>query len=160
MRSPSWLADVDISTVICVLHGSEEEDLGENLLVQDDLDISFISLNCDDDDSSSSSWDSLCRVLPAFLSSFTEALERGGNVLICDPTGFSSSVALLSIFLLLKFQTRIETTEELCVKARPCVYLSLSHRRGLRAAQARLDQLQMKRMNSKLRTSSVVSLAF
>ena len=124
------------------------------------LNIRFISINCDDEDHSEESWNSLSAMIPTLLDIFNEASSGGGDLLICDKTCFSTSPTILCTLLLLKRNMRVESVEELCVKARPSVFLSMSHKKGLRNLQGRLDSLRLKRLDNRLRTSPIVSIAF
>jgi protein-tyrosine phosphatase len=123
--------------------------------------VSFVGLDCDDDDESEASWLSLSARLAELLATLEQHFSGGGHVLLCDATGFSTCAAVLSAYLLLRrHQTRFESAELLLCQARPSVYMSVSHKKGLRGLQARLDGLRMKRLDSKLRTSPMVSIAF
>ena len=147
-----------MNRVICVLHDAESPNIPPK--GASNLNIRFMHANCDDDDESDQSWKSIQDVMPTLLDVFSESISNGADVLICDSTCFSTSAAILCALLLLKRNMRVELVEKLCVAARPSVFLSISHRKGILSLQARLDKLRMRRLDNRLRTSPIVSIAF
>ena len=147
-----------MNRVICVLHDAESPNIPPQ--GASNFNIRFIHANCDDDDESDQSWKSIQDVMPTLLDVFSESISNGADVLICDSTCFSTSAAILCALLLLKRNMRVELVEKLCIAARPSVFLSISHRKGILSLQARLDKLRMRRLDNRLRTSPIVSIAF
>jgi protein-tyrosine phosphatase len=146
------LLHADVDRVLCVC----QDESG----VPSAVELQQFRLECDDEDETDTSWLALLQILSDFTAVLARAIDDGGNVLVCDPTGFSTSAALVSAFLLLKYQLRVSESEELCVQARPSVYMSVSHKKGLRSMQDRLDKLKLTRLDCRLRTSPIVSIAF
>lgn len=161
LESASWLSHTNLNYILCVL-GDEEKSSSLSLATPaaNNSSIKFMSISNDDDDETSASWDSLCNAILEVLSSLSTAVDQGGNIFVCDSSGFTLSATILAVFLLLKHQIRVENTENQCVIARPCVFLSLSHRKGLIDMQSKLDKMRMRRLDSRLRTSPIISMAF
>lgn len=158
MESASWQYHVNVKRVICILNYDGLPDVPKHS--SSNLNIRFVNADCDDQDETEQSWKSIENVMPTLLDTFSEAIGTGADVLICDSTCFSTSAAILCSLLLLKRNMRVEMVEKLCVTARPSVFLSISHRKGILGLQARLDKSRMKRLDNRLRTSPIVSIAF
>jgi protein-tyrosine phosphatase len=81
-------------------------------------------------------------------------------VLICDPTGISTSAALMCAYLMIRKQVRMEDFIAVCAERRPSVSMSLSMRRGLDQLQRTMDEKKMKRLDAKVRNSTMLSVGF
>jgi len=119
----------------------------------------------DDEDETDSSWtafsDTMQGLIDFLVGAQRENKHKGGaQILICDPTGYSTSPAALCAFLLLKYQINIKNGVELCKVARPIIDMSLSMRRGLELLQRRLEEKKLKRLNDRVRESPSLSCAF
>ena len=157
LLSASWQYHVNVKRVLCI---HDDDGLPSLVRSPSNLNIRFINADCDDEDESEQSWNSIENVIPTLLDAFSEAIGTGADMLICDSTCFSTSTAILCTLLLLKRNLRVEVVEKLCVAARPSVFLSVSHRKGLLSLQSRLDKSRMIRLDNRLRTSPIVSIAF
>jgi hypothetical protein len=80
--------------------------------------------------------------------------------LIVDDHGNSLAPAMASIYLLLKSSMRINEMMETMKLSRPSIQIGSNVRKGLEAVQYKYDDKVLKRLNQRLRTSVVSSVAF
>lgn len=158
---PVFVADVGFTEVVCIMSSSERP--ANMSWVIDDAYIKFFVREIEglDDSDSSGSWDSLVAHFAAIVAQLMYLFKRGGvTILICDPTGNSTCAAILAAFMLVKAQTRIKETLDLCCAARESVSLSLSFRRGLDSLQRDFDEKKIKRLRNRVRVSAMMSTQF
>lgn len=122
---------------------------------------SFILDIPDDEDTSRKSWETLTEQLTTLVASL-QFLEQvpGSNILIVDDTGTSTAAAILAAYFIIRKQYRLADIIAKCVEARPSTAISLSLRRGLDQLQRTMDEKKIKRLNSKVRNSVVLSVGF
>ena len=122
-----------------------------------------------DDDETEASWEAMKEISQSFLqflddskiaSMHSSVGDKGGSILICDPTGVSISAGVLCMYLLLRNQTKI--MDSLCVltEARPYIEISLSLKRELEMLTRSLDEKKLKRLADRLKNSTSMSIAF
>lgn len=73
----------------------------------DDAYVKFFTktIELDDDDKSSQSWDRLVAEFASIVDHILWLMKRGGaKILICDPSGNSSSPAIMAAVMLIKSQ--------------------------------------------------------
>lgn len=86
--------------------------------------------------------------------------RRRLKLMLCDDTGASLAPAMMAILLLLQYQRRIKDSIVTMQTLRPRVDIGRTILRGMDLMQQTMDQKVLKRMNEKLRGSSVNSVAF
>ena len=82
------------------------------------------------------------------------------EILIVDPTGKSTSAALLAVALLMRYQYKVTDTLAACAVARPQLKISLSLRKGLEMTQRTHDEKKLKRLDAKIRNAVILSGGF
>lgn len=158
---PKWSSDAGVTEVLC-LPTIDSRPTNMQWLTDDETCKHYVKLiDVEDDDKSSTSWEALEAALPSLVKHITDLIKRGGEtILICDPTGNSTSITLLAIVLLLQYQIRVADTLADCGVAKPNMKLSLSMRRGLENFQRTMDEKKLKRLAAKVRKSVIISNAF
>ena len=158
---PKWTSDAGITEVICL---STIDNKPRNLdwLKDDDNCKHHVTLvDVDDEDMTTASWQTLEEKMPSLVRHINELFKRGGvSILICDPSGNSTSITIVTVVLLLRYQTRIEEMLASCGEARPSMKLSTSLRRGIENLQRKLDEMKLKRLAKKVQHSVILSQAF
>ena len=158
---PKWSTDVGITEVICLpslLHKPTNMEW-----LKDDEECKHVVqlIDVDDDDTTDASFNEFKNAIGGTLTHLVSLLKKGdAEILICDPSGKSTAVALLSIALLLKFQIPITTSLAATCVARPAVQVSRSLRRGLETIQMDFNDKKMKRLDAKIRNAVVLSNGF
>jgi len=145
---------------------NKQENTKFNEIINDEPPTFFskILYELEDDDITDESFLVFNENLPELLSYLFEIINTSEtnrvSILICDDTGVSTSPALLSVLLLLKYQIRISETIKSCEKLRSSCNICKSLRRGLEKIQKTLDEKKIKRLNNKLHDTTVLSTNF
>ena len=108
-------------------------------------------------------WETFSRpeLMAAVVNQMLALIQAGNaNILIVDDSGDSTPPCVYCIMALVRYQIRIEESLKHVEECRPSVNISLSFRRGLSTMQKRIDQKVMKRLNDRMRQSSMISLGF
>jgi len=158
---PRWSTDVGITEVVCL--PTIQQRPSNMSWLKDDEQCKHLTVlvDAEDDDNSTTSWDALSEKLPQIIRHLIELFKKGGaEILICDPSGKSTSAAVLAVVLLLHFQLRV--TEKLAdfAVARPRIQISNSMRRGLELMQRSMDERKLKRLDAKVRNAKILSCTF
>lgn len=158
---PSFVSDAHISSVLCIKNpGQKLLNIGWFSRDNTSPPLKIVEVNANDEDTTDTSWVRFQEHFVELVDFVTATIKKGDEILlICDPSGNSTSVAILAATLLLH-QTRTVDTIKTCAAARPAVNVSMSLHRGLEFLQRNLDEKRMKRMKKKLRRSIMVSSAF
>ena len=158
---PVWTTDVGITEVICMPTMSQRPSNMAWLKDDDHCKHLTTLMDIDDEDISDKSWDTFAEELPKLATHLTSLIKKGDSeILICDPSGNSTSASLLCVALLMKYQTKITASLAACAVARPALKISLSLRKGLEMTQRSLDEKKLKRLDAKIRNAIIISGAF
>ena len=159
--SPKWSTDAGITEVVC-MPTIELRPTNMDWLVDDETcKHTVVLVDANDDDATNESWEALEYKLPEVIRHVKALFKKGGAaILLCDPSGNSTSISVIAVVLLLMYQVRISDTLASCGVARPSMRLSFSLRRGLENLQRSIDDKKIKRLAKKVQKSVILSNAF
>ena len=160
----AWMefaTDINISEVVFIKHKDTSVPNAQWLKDDDKCFHRIYEVDAWDDDDSNDSWDSLQKHVPSMMQHLTHVTRRGSvHVLICDPTGNSTCIAVFLAYMLMSKQIRTDDSLKNCTTERHSVQVSLSLLRGIENIQRMYDDKKMKRLKAKLRNATILSTSF
>lgn len=158
---PEWSTDVGITEVVCFTTHKLRPRNAKWLQDDKNCHHKMFLLDVDDDDETSKSFEMFQNNFQEIVNYVKDVFKKGNStLLITDPTGNSTSVAIFSAVCLVLYQQRVIESIRICNKARPSVRMSLSLHRGLEMMQTAMEEKKMKRLKDKLRDAEMISVAF
>jgi len=158
---PEFATDINISEVVFIKHKDTSVPNAQWLKDDDKCFHRVYEVEAWDDDDSDDSWNSLQKHFASMMQHLTHVTRRGSvHVLICDPTGNSTCIAVYLAYMLMSKQIRTEDSLKICTTERPSVQVSLSLLRGIENIQRLFDDKKMKRLKAKLRNATIISTSF
>jgi ankyrin repeat protein len=158
---PEWSTDVGITEVVCFTTNQLRPRNASWLRDDKACHHKMFLLNVEDDDETSKSFENFQKDFQVIVNYVKDLFKKGNSILlITDPSGDSTSVAIFSAVCLVLYQQRVIESIRMCNTARPSVRMSLSLHRGLENMQTQMEEKKMKRLKDKLRDAEMVSVAF
>jgi len=158
---PDFATDINISEVVFIKHKDTAVPNAAWLKDDDKCFHRVYEVDAWDDDDSDDSWNSLQPHFGSIIHHLTHVMRKGSvHVLICDPTGNSTCIAIFLAFMLINRQIRTSDSLKVCTTERPSVQMSLSLTRAIEILQQTMDDKKMKRLKAKLRNATIISTSF